>query len=70
MKILFGFLGFAFSTWAGLIVLLIGFGVLGTLAGRLLLARIDERRFKFALNAILAVLAIRLIYSGGSELIF
>ncbi|AXI41854.1 sulfite exporter TauE/SafE family protein [Sulfitobacter sp. SK011] len=66
----FGFLGFAFSTWAGLIVLLIGFGVLGTLAGRLLLARIDERRFKLALNTILAVLAIRLIYSGASELIF
>ncbi len=66
----FGVLGFAFSTWAGLIALLIGFGVLGTLAGRLLLARIDERRFKLALNAILAVLAVRLIYAGGSELIF
>ncbi|SFR46886.1 sulfite exporter TauE/SafE family protein [Litoreibacter janthinus] len=66
----FGFLGFAFSTWAGLIALLIAFGVLGTLTGRLVLARIDEQRFKFALNAILAVLAIRLIYAGGSELIF
>ena len=67
--IVFGFLGFAFSAWAGLIALLIAFGVLGTLVGRLLLARIDERRFKFALNAILAVLALRLIYAGGSELI-
>ena len=68
--IAFGFLGFAFSAWAGLIALLIAFGVLGTLVGRLLLARIDERRFKFALNAILAVLALRLIYAGASELIF
>ena len=67
--IVFGFLGFAFSAWAGLIASLIAFGVLGTLVGRLLLARIDERRFKFALNAILAVLALRLIYAGGSELI-
>jgi uncharacterized membrane protein YfcA len=66
----FGFLGFAFSTWAGLIGLLIVFGLLGTLVGRLLLARIDERRFKLALNAILAVLAARLIYSGGTDLFF
>ncbi len=66
----FGFLGFAFAQWAGLIALLIGFGVMGTLTGRLLLARIDERRFKMALNAILAVLAIRLIYAGGTDLLF
>ncbi|MGC1428969.1 MAG: sulfite exporter TauE/SafE family protein [Albidovulum sp.] len=66
----FGFLGFAFSTWAGLIALMIAFGVLGTLTGRLMLARIDERRFKLALNAILALLALRLIYAGASELFF
>lgn len=67
--IAFGFLGFAFSAWAGLIALLIFFGVLGTLTGRLLLARIDERRFVFALNAVLIVLALRLIWSGGTALI-
>lgn len=65
----FAYLGFAFATWAGLIVLLIGFGVLGTLAGKLVLARIDERRFRLALNAILTVLALRLVYSGASELL-
>lgn len=66
----FGFLGFAFSSWAGLIVLIIAFGVFGTLAGKLVLARIDERRFKLTLNVVLAVLALRLIYAGASDLIF
>lgn len=65
----FGFLGFAFSAWAGLIILLIVFGLLGTLVGRLVLARIDEARFRFLLNAILTVLALRLIYAGATLLI-
>ena len=67
--IAFGFLGFAYSTWAGLIGFLIFFGFLGTLAGRLVLARIDEKRFRFILNAILAVLALRLVYAGASVLV-
>jgi uncharacterized membrane protein YfcA len=62
----FGVLGFAFAEWVGMIALLILFGFLGTLAGRLVLAQIDERRFKFALNSILALLALRLIYAGGA----
>jgi len=64
----FGFLGFAFAQWAGLIALLILFGFLGTVAGRHVLARIDEKRFALALSAILAVLALRLIYAGGIEI--
>lgn len=67
--IAFGFLGFAFSAWAGLIGLLILFGFLGTLAGRLVLSRIDEKRFRFILNAILTVLALRLIYAGATVLL-
>jgi len=68
--IAFALLGFAFAAWAGLIAMLIGFGVLGTLVGRLALARIDEKRFKFVLNAVLTILALRLIYAGASLLIF
>ena len=63
----FAILGFAFAEWAGMIALLILFGFLGTLAGRQVLTRIDEKRFRFALNAILAVLALRLIYAGGAD---
>ncbi len=68
--ITFGLLGFVFSNWAGLIVLLIGVGILGTYTGRLVLARIDEKRFVFALNAVLTVLALRLVYAGASALLF
>lgn len=60
----FGVLGFAFAPWAGLIAGMVGAGFLGTLAGRAVLMRIDERRFKLALDAILVLLAARLIWSG------
>lgn len=66
--IAFGLLGFAFSAWAGLIALLVAFGVLGTFAGRLVLTRIDEKQFGFALNIVLTLLALRLIYAGASAL--
>ena len=69
LKILaFGLLGFAFAPWIGLVALLILFGFAGTLVGGLVLARIDEARFKLALNAILALLAARLIYSGAQAI--
>ncbi len=64
----FGLLGFAFSQWLGLIVLLIVFGFAGTVAGKQVLARIDERRFGLVLSAILGVLALRLIYAGLAEI--
>ncbi|MDW3221711.1 MAG: sulfite exporter TauE/SafE family protein [Paracoccaceae bacterium] len=66
--IAFGVLGFAFSKWAGLIGLLIASGFLGTVAGRHILFKINEARFKLILNAILIILALRLIYAGGIEL--
>ncbi len=64
----FGFLGFAFSLWAGLIVLLILSGFLGTVAGRHVLLRTEEKWFRLALNLVLTVLAVRLIYSGAAGL--
>jgi uncharacterized membrane protein YfcA len=67
--VVFGLLGFAFSTWAAFVALLIGAGFLGTVVGRQVLARIDEKRFRLVLNAILAVLAARLIYAGTTRLL-
>jgi uncharacterized protein len=64
----FGLLGFAFGEYLVLIVGMIAFGFLGTLAGRRVLMRIDERRFAFVLNAILVVLAARLIWEGARDL--
>lgn len=66
--IVFGLLGFAFSQWAGLIVLLIASGFLGTIAGRHILVRINEARFTWVLNTILVLLALRLIYAGAVAL--
>lgn len=66
--VMFGFLGFAFSLWAGLITLLILSGFLGTLAGRHVLLRTDEKRFRLVLNIVLSLLALRLIYAGATGL--
>lgn len=61
----FGVLGFAFGPYVVLIAGLIAFGFLGTIIGRRVLMKIDEARFKFALNAILVVLSLRLIWAGA-----
>ncbi|WP_227271663.1 sulfite exporter TauE/SafE family protein [Roseobacter weihaiensis] len=69
LKILvFGFLGFAFSQWIGFVALLIAAGFLGTVVGRQVLTKINEKRFHLLLNAVLTVLALRLIWSGGTGL--
>lgn len=62
--IAFGLLGFAFADWWAFIAAMILAGFLGTLTGRRLLNRIDDRRFRLALNAILLLLAARLVYAG------
>ncbi len=61
----FGLLGFAFAQWAGFIAALVAAGFLGTWLGRMMLSRIDEKRFKLALNAILVLLSARLIWAGA-----
>ncbi|MEC7794601.1 MAG: sulfite exporter TauE/SafE family protein [Pseudomonadota bacterium] len=60
----FGVLGFAFADWGPLIVALILAGLAGTFVGKSVLNRIDDRRFAWALNAILILLSVRLIYAG------
>ena len=62
----FGILGFAFGPYIALIVGMIAFGFLGTLVGRKVLMKIDEKFFKTILNAILILLSLRLIWAGVS----
>lgn len=62
--IAFGFLGFAFSEWAGFVALLIVAGLAGTWAGKAVLNRLDDRLFRAALNILLVLLAARLIWQG------
>lgn len=64
----FGLLGFVFSQWLGFVALLIATGFLGTVVGRMVLTKINEARFLLILNAILTVLALRLIWSGLSSM--
>lgn len=65
LKILcFGLLGFAFSDYLGMIVSMITIGFLGTLLGQKLLLSVNEVYLKRALNIILSLLALRLIYAG------
>lgn len=66
--IAFGLLGFAFGPYLGIIAGMVVFGFAGTLTGRQVLLRIDERRFRFVLNASLAVLAANLIWEGVAAL--
>lgn len=65
--IAFGILGFAFGPYIPLVVGMIAFGFIGTIVGRRVLMRIDEKRFKLALNGILILLSLRLIWSGFSS---
>ncbi len=63
--IAFGVLGFAFGPWAGIVIALILAGMIGTFAGGLLLIRISDLLFRRALDAVLILLACRLIWSGA-----
>jgi len=64
--VIFGLLGFAFGAWAIVIVALIAAGLAGTFAGRLLLNRITDHGFKRALDVILVLISLRLIWQGLS----
>lgn len=62
--IVFGLLGFAFSHWALLIAALIAAGFAGTYVGRLVLDRMTDHGFRKALNIVLVLISIRLIWTG------
>ncbi|WP_323771766.1 sulfite exporter TauE/SafE family protein [Antarctobacter sp.] len=68
--IAFGLLGFAFAQWWAFIIAMICAGFIGTLAGKLMLNRIDDRRFRLALDTILILLSVRLIYGGLRDLLW
>ena len=65
----FGLLGFAFADWLPLVALMILAGFGGTLVGRIVLMRTDERRFRLMLNILLVVLALRLAGTGLMQLV-
>lgn len=64
--VIFGLLGFAFGAWGLVIVALIAAVLAGTFAGRLVLNRITDHGFKRALDVILVLISLRLIWQGLS----
>lgn len=66
--VVFGLLGFAFAPWALTIASLIAAGLIGTYVGKRVLFRVSDRTFKRALNVVLILISLRLIWSGVSVL--
>jgi uncharacterized membrane protein YfcA len=60
----FGLLGFNFAPWAGLILAMIVSGFVGTVLGKRLLVRMNDRLFHQVLAVVLTVLALRLLWDG------
>lgn len=68
-SVTFGVLGFAFGPWAGFIAMMIAMGFLGTLLGKRVLMRMGDRHFRRALDLMLLVLSLRLLWQGASALL-
>lgn len=66
--VVFGLLGFAFGAWAPVIVALVVVGLIGTFAGKLVLNRLSDHRFGMALNVLLVLISLRLIWTGVTTL--
>lgn len=62
--VVFFVLGFSFSDWGWLIVLMIASGFIGTLLGRNLLNRMSNQGFGTAIKILITILALRLLYTG------
>lgn len=60
----FGLLGFSYGPYAGLVVAMVLSGFLGTVIGKHVLVKMNDKTFHRVLAVILSVLALRLLYEG------
>ena len=67
--IVFGALGFTFWEWLPLIVIMVMTGFIGTYTGKYILHKIPDRLFGVLFKAMLTLLAIRLVYIAGLNLL-
>lgn len=65
----FATLGFSFAPWIGFMIAMIAAGFLGTLVGKRVLNNMTDFGFKRALDIVLVLISLRLIYSGVVGLI-
>lgn len=63
--VVFGLLGFAFGPYLAFLAGMLACGFAGTVLGRLVLGRMDDRLFRHSLTALLTLLALRLLYVGA-----
>ena len=66
--VVFGIFGFAFAPWLLFMLAMIGTGFLGTVTGRKVLLRMSDRGFKRALDVVLILISLRLIWLGVGNL--
>ncbi len=59
-----GILGFIYTPWIGLLIAMLVSGFFGALAGRAILWRIPEEKFKTVFNIVLTLLALRMLYQA------
>ena len=62
-------MGFAFAEWSWLIIFMIASGFVGTLLGGMVLSKSSNKGFALALNWVVTLLAVKLIFDGVSVLI-
>lgn len=62
--VVFGILGFAFGAWLWVVVALSAAGLAGTLTGKIVLGRMSDGGFRRALDVLLVLIALRLIWSA------
>ena len=67
--IVFGLSGFVFSEWLAFIALMIACGAMGTWVGLNILGRLSDNRFQRTFNILLSLLALRLLWQAGRELV-
>ncbi|MEH6811801.1 MAG: sulfite exporter TauE/SafE family protein [Motiliproteus sp.] len=67
--LVFGWLGFAFSEWLGLILMMILSGYAGTWVGLRLLSKISNRLFNYGFKIVLTILAFRLLVDAMLSLL-
>ncbi|RDE18726.1 sulfite exporter TauE/SafE family protein [Motiliproteus coralliicola] len=67
--LVFGGLGFAFSEWLALVAGMVLTGVAGTWVGLNLLQKISNQRFSQVFRIILTLMALKLLFDAGSNLL-
>jgi len=64
----FTFVGFSFAKWAGLIIIMIASGALGTFFGLKVLRRIPAEKFMLTFKIVVTLLALRLLWQAIASL--